>query len=201
MPGLRRKSRSRAGLGANVLVGGIEPDRGAAAGLVAGPVGLDVAAGIGALELHPRDELRCGCHSSGSAASRSGPRNCRRGAFAPLDQPRRRLKRWLRCPRPTGQRGKCMAANGKRRHARDGPPLYRAGRSVPERQDHAARGDPCAYRRDPAPGHRRGRQHGRRREQGSAPSPHERRALGRHHEFHGRHLHLPRLSRLGRVRP
>ena len=30
---------------------------------------------------------------------------------------------------------------------------------------------------------------------------HERRALRRHHEFHGRQLHLPRLSRLGRIRP
>ena len=94
-----------------------------------------------------------------------------------------------------------MAANGNQRHACDRSSLHRAGRSLPKRQNHAARSDPRPHRRHPAPGQRRGRQHRRRRQHGSAPSPHERRAHRRHHEFHGRLLHFPRLSRLGRVRP
>ena len=53
----------------------------------------------------------------------------------------------------------------------------------------------------PRQGTRRSRQYGRRRQQRGAPSPHERRAHRRHHEFHGRRLHVPRLPGLGGIRP
>ena len=45
-----------------------------------------------------------------------------------------------------------MAANAKWRRACDRPSLRRAGRSVPKRQDHAARGHPRPHRRHPAQG-------------------------------------------------
>ena len=72
---------------------------------------------------------------------------------------------------------------GTERHKSFGSPVHRAGGPVPERQDDAARSDPRPHRRDPAPGHGRGRHHGRRRQQGGAPPPDERRALGRHHRL------------------
>ena len=62
-------------------------------------------------------------------------------------------------------------------------------------------GNSGAHRRDRAPGHRRGRLDRRRRLQGSAPSPDERRAFGRDHDFPRRQLHLHRLPRLGRIHP
>ena len=63
-----------------------------------------------------------------------------------------------------------MAANGNQRNACDRTPLYRAGRSVPERQDHIARSDPRAHRRDRAPGHVEAGNTVGDAQQGSAPS-------------------------------
>ena len=62
-------------------------------------------------------------------------------------------------------------------------------------------GDSGAHRRDPAPGHGRGRLDRRRCLRRGAPSQDERRAFGRDHEFPRRHLHVHRLPRLGRIHP
>ena len=96
-----------------------------------------------------------------------------------------------------------MAQNdsGPNGNKKQGSPVHRAGGPIPERQDHTARSHSRPHRRDPAPGHGRCRHHGRRRLQGSAPSQDERRGFRRHHQFHGRQLHLHRLPRLDRIHP
>ena len=82
-----------------------------------------------------------------------------------------------------------------------GPTVHRTGRSVPERQDDAARSDSFPHGRDCAAGHGRSRNHRRRRQQRGAPPQNERRGHGCDHDLHGRQLHLHRLPRFGGIRP
>ena len=105
-----------------------------------------------------------------------------------------------RC-RPRGEGGGHGGHSGNQQRQSGGAPLHRDRGPVPGRQDHAARSDPRPHRRAAAARHRRSRQHGRRRQPGGARAPDEHRAFGRLHQFSRRHLHVPGLPGLGRVRP
>ncbi len=195
-----------AGVGANALVGGSEPHHRAAAVLGAGPG-----------RPQPRGRRRRARPALGALTRRlpnfdavlPATRPWRPGGFFPSGgtaDPRPNVAAPCQSPRfpETILTGPPICGrrygNGRQRRCKR-PEVHCIGGPVPERQDHAARGDPRAHRRDPAPGHGRRRHHGRRRQQGSAPSQDERRGVGRHHDLHGRQLHLHRLPRLGRVRP
>src|SRR5262249_51641578 len=120
------------------------------------------------------------------------------GTTTPLAKSPSGLKRWFKRSHRTGRISSLSEAeNGTERHTSDGSTVHCAGGPIPERQDDAARGDPRAYRRDPASRHGRGGKHGRRRQQGSASSQDERRTLHCQHQFHGRYLYFRRLSGVG----
>ena len=142
-----------AGLGANVLVGGSNRTVALQPLSVQGQIGLDIAAGIGELE------LASGAIGSNPDLDRRAcpPIAIRARKRAPLDQPRPQPETIgsyaTRAPKTGQRREVVMAANANNRHASDRPSLCRAGRSVPERQDHVARSDSRPHRRDPAPGY------------------------------------------------
>ena len=127
---------------------------------------------------------RSRCNSCADAASRSTPLQparrlrgdrrgraldfCRNAVSRGSCQSRALLKRYCHetSTRPSAARHRNRPEGGghgrQRRHESKGSPVHRAGGPLPERQDHAARSDPGAHRRDPAPGHGRSRHHGRR---------------------------------------
>ena len=78
--------------------------------------------------------------------------------------------------------------------------VHRAGGPFPKRQDHTLGSNPGADRRHPQSRQRRQRNIHWRLQPRGPPSQDGRRPHRRHHQFHGRQLHLHRLSRFDRVR-